>query len=107
MYAWYEEHLGIARDPHAGGALFAWHETESGKEAKTVWSLFPQSSKYFDPSAAPVMINYRVADMEMLLSALQAKGIKILGHEDHEYGKFAWLMDPEGNKIELWEPPKK
>ncbi|HTR34687.1 MAG TPA: VOC family protein [Bryobacteraceae bacterium] len=108
LYAWYEKHLGIVREPHGGGATFRWREAEeSGREGTTVWSLFPKDTKYFAPSGAPFMINYRVDDMDALLAALEAEGVKIdPKREDHEYGRFAWIMDPEGNRIELWEPPK-
>ena len=74
----------------------------------TVWSIFPRDTKYFDPSASPFMINYRVDDLDALLVALQEEGVKIDPHrEDCDYGRFAWIMDPDGNRIELWEPPKK
>ena len=106
MYAWYEKHLGIARDPTSQAVMFAWREPDSGAEGQTVWSLFKQSSNYFDPSTSQVMINYRVGDMDAVVSALESEGIKVLGREDHEYGRFVWILDPEGNKIELWEPPK-
>jgi predicted enzyme related to lactoylglutathione lyase len=72
-----------------------------------VWSIFPRDTKYFDPSASPFMINYRVHDLDALLVALQEEGVKIDPHrEDGDYGRFAWIMDPDGNRIELWEPPK-
>jgi predicted enzyme related to lactoylglutathione lyase len=106
MYAWYEKHLGIARDATAGAAMFTWRDKDSGEEGQTVWSLFEQSSKYFDPSNAQMMINYRVSDMDAVVRALEEDGVKVLGRDDAEYGRFAWIMDPEGNKIELWESPK-
>jgi len=105
LYLWYEKHLGIVRDPHAGGAMFRWQET-GGAEGMTIWSLFPRDTKYFAPSGAPFMINYRVDDMGALLEALKVEGVQIDKHEDTDYGRFAWIMDPEGNRIELWEPPK-
>ena len=74
----------------------------------TVWSVFKDDTKYFDPSRAPFMINYRVDDLDALLETLRAEGVQIdPKREDFEYGRFAWIMDPEGNRIELWEPPKK
>ena len=76
-------------------------------DAHTYLSLFKEDTKYFEPSTASVMINYRVSDMDALVSELTSRGIEILGRQDEDYGKFAWIMDPEGNKIELWEPPKK
>jgi predicted enzyme related to lactoylglutathione lyase len=69
----------------------------------TVWALFEKHSKYFEPSSAPFMLNYRVEDLD----ALRAEGVQIdPKREDFDYGRFAWITDPEGNKIELWEPPK-
>jgi predicted enzyme related to lactoylglutathione lyase len=107
MYAWYEKHLGIQRNAAAQAGVFAWRDKDSGEEGQTIWSLFEQSSSYFDPSKSPVMINYRVADMDAVVAALESEGIQILGREDADYGRFAWIMDPEGNKIELWEAPNK
>ena len=107
MYAWYEKHLGLKQVPEAQAVVFDWKDASTGEQAQTMWSLFEHSSKYFDPSTSPVMINYRVADLDAVVSALQAEGIQIIGREDYDYGRFAWIMDPEGNKIELWEPPKK
>jgi len=106
MYAWYEKHLGIARDPTAQSGIFTWRDKDSGEEGQTVWSLFKESSNYFDPSKSQMMINYRVDDMDALVAALKSEGIEVLKREDSEYGCFAWIMDPEGNKIELWAPPK-
>ena len=107
MYQWYEKHLGIQVHPGAGG-MFPWRRAEDpAQETVTVWSIFPHHSKKFDPSTASFMINYQVEDLHGLLQALRAEGVTIDPKvEDHEYGKFAWIMDPEGNRIELWEPPK-
>ncbi len=105
MYAWYEKHLGL-KSGH-GFVDFAWKDSETGEEAHTYWTLFKSDTKYLDPSTSPFMINYRVADMDAVVSALESEGVKILGRQDDEYGRFAWIMDPEGNKIELWAPPKK
>jgi predicted enzyme related to lactoylglutathione lyase len=85
---------------------FPWKDAETGEDAHTYWSLFKPDTKYMEPSTSSFMINYRVADMDAVVSALEAEGIKILGRQDDEYGRFAWIMDPEGNKIELWAPPK-
>ena len=107
MYEWYEKHLGIKGKPDMG-AMFPWRRADSPEqEMVTIWSVFPQNTKYFEPSSAPFMINYQVEDMDAVLEALRAEGVTIdPKREDHEYGKFAWIMDPEGNRIELWEPPK-
>ena len=106
MYAWYERHLGIKGGEYGGE--FRWRDHDSPeKEGLTVWSFFPPDTKYFEPSTAPVMLNYRVDDLDALLEALRAEGVTIAPkREDYEYGRFAWIMDPEGNKIELWEPPR-
>jgi catechol 2,3-dioxygenase-like lactoylglutathione lyase family enzyme len=105
MYRWYEEHLGVTREP--GGVSFQWRDAEEPeKTGTTVWALFPESTKYFDPSRSPFMLNYRVENLEQLLAALRAEGVQVDDKiESHEYGKFGWIMDPEGNRIELWEPP--
>ncbi len=106
MYAWYEKHLGVKYEPGIQSVDFPWKDAETGEEAHTYWSLFKENTDYFDPSKSAVMINYRVADMDAVVAALQAEGIEILGRQDEVYGRFAWIMDPEGNKIELWAPPK-
>jgi predicted enzyme related to lactoylglutathione lyase len=74
----------------------------------TVWSIFPSSTTYFDPGRAPFMLNYRVDDLDGLLKALREEGVEIdPRREDYDYGRFAWIKDLDGNRIELWEPPKK
>ncbi len=98
LYAWYEKHLGFRRDSQAQAVVF------SASEGLTVWSIFPRTTKYFEPAC---MLNYRVDDIDALVAALRAEGIEILGREDYDYGRFAWIVDPDGNRIELWEPPKK
>jgi len=101
---WYRKHLGIESAPW--GFSFLWRQLEAPEEkGYTVWSPFPSSTKYFEPSEQPYMINYRVDDLEALLAVLAAEGVEILGGPDtEENGKFAWILDPEGRKIELWEP---
>jgi predicted enzyme related to lactoylglutathione lyase len=108
LYQWYEKHLGIQRAPDGSGAMFEWRDSnEPGQKGMTIWSIFPRESKYFDPSASPFMFNYRVDDLDALLKALQEEGVQIdPRREDYDYGRFAWIMDPAGNRIELWEPPK-
>jgi predicted enzyme related to lactoylglutathione lyase len=107
LYAWYEEHLGIQHGPHGEGAEFRWREADGGNDGMTVWSVFKEDTRYFDPGKSPFMINYRVEDLDALLKALEAEGVQIdPKRESYPYGKFAWIMDPEGNRIELWEPPK-
>jgi catechol 2,3-dioxygenase-like lactoylglutathione lyase family enzyme len=106
LYQWYEKHLGIRRQ--YGVVVFDWRDAEDpGKEGQTAWAIFPRTSKKFDPSTAGHMMNYRVDDMDALLAALKEEGVTIDPHrEDGEYGRFAWIMDPDGNRIELWEPAK-
>jgi len=113
LYDWYERHLGIQRDRHGQGASFEWLEaraadgSEPGPKALTAWSIFPHNTKYFGASKSGFMVNYRVDDLDGLLAALKAAGVEIDPHrEDAEYGRFAWITDPDGNRIELWEPPK-
>ena len=101
---WYRTHLGIEADG-ANGFIFEWREAEHpDKTGQTVWSVFPGDTKYFAPSQASFMINYRVADLGAMLEQLRAEGVEVERAENYEYGKFAWVMDPEGNRIELWEP---
>jgi catechol 2,3-dioxygenase-like lactoylglutathione lyase family enzyme len=104
--AWYKQHLGIDVQPW-GGAAFDWNGPDNPDGVgTTAWSLFAQTSDHFAPSTAPFMINYRVHDLHALLAALRAEGVRIEGElQESEYGKFGWIVDPEGNKVELWEPP--
>lgn len=103
---WYQRHLGIDVQPW-GGAAFVWAD-EDGKPVKgtTIWSVGESGSDYYVPSRAPFMVNYRVRDLAALLKALRAEGCEVLDKtDDSEFGKFGWVMDPEGNKVELWQPP--
>ena len=109
LYRWYEQHLGIHRTPDGMGAVFEWRAPDDAdKKGMTVWSIFPRNTKYFDPSSSAFMINYRVEDLDSLLEELKKECVHIDPHrEDYDYGRFAWIMDPDGNRIELWEPPRK
>ena len=104
---WYAKHLGLA--DKGGGAMLPWREhDEPQKEHVTVWTIFPDSTKYFDPSHAPFMINYIVDDMDALLDRLKQEGVKIDPKRMNEsFGSFAWIYDSDGNKIELWQPSAK
>jgi predicted enzyme related to lactoylglutathione lyase len=108
LYAWYEKHLGIEASADGTGATFEWRDAQSPEtKGMTVWSIFPRISKYVGADSQSVMINYRVDNLDALLEALKAEGVEIDPHrEDYEYGRFAWVTDPDGNRIELWEPPK-
>lgn len=105
---WYRKHLGMEPDPNGGGVVFDRRASDDPeKPARTVWSIFPSDTKYFDPSSAPFMINYRVDNLDNLLAQLRSEGVEVdEGLEEYEYGRFAWIMDPEGNRIELWEPAR-
>lgn len=107
LYAWYAKHLGIAARP-GEGASFSWRRADdASEEGMTVWSIFPTSTKYFEPSKAPFMLNYIVDDLDSTLKALREEGVQVDERtEDYDYGKFGWIMDPDGNRIELWEPKK-
>lgn len=104
LAAWYQKHLGMTLEPW-GGAILRWPDDHGGDKGLTVWTVAERTSKWFAPSDAPFMINYRVDDLDGLLANLRAAGIAPLkGPESHENGKFAWIVDPDGNKVELWEP---
>jgi predicted enzyme related to lactoylglutathione lyase len=106
LRAWYKTHLGIDVQDW-GGAAFSWAD-EAGKPTSgtTIWSVGNADGGHFAPSQSSFMINYRVADLYGLLAALRAEGCNVLEKtDDSEYGKFGWVMDPEGNKVELWQPP--
>lgn len=99
---WYRRHLGIDVQPWGGSAF----TSGAGGGETTVWTIMEQGNDYFAPSSAPFMINYRVADLDGLLAQLRDEGCAVDDKvEDSEYGKFGWVMDPEGNRIELWQPP--
>lgn len=103
--SWYKEHLGLNTDQY--GWSFWWKDSE-GKDCMTQWSPFAADTTYFSPSEKPFMVNFRVADLKGLLKALKAEGVTVVGDiQEYDYGKFGWILDPEGNKIELWEPVDK
>ena len=103
LTAWYRTHLGMDIEAW-GGVAFQWAGPDNPDgTGTTIWSAFKQDSDTF---SAPFMINYRVADLPALLAALRAEGCQVLDKEDDsEYGKFGWVVDPDGNKVELWQPP--
>lgn len=99
---WYQKHLGFDTDDW--GCTFWWKDKD-GNKASTQWSPFKEDTNYFEPSSKSFMFNYRVADLEALLKALKKEGVTIVGEiQEYEYGKFGWILDNDGNKIELWEP---
>lgn len=107
LSAWYKRHLGIDVQSWGGAALRWADDVNAPAGGTTAWSLFSADSDHFAPSQSSFMINYRVADLTALLAALRSEGCNVLEQttEDADYGKFGWVMDPEGNKIELWQPP--
>jgi len=102
---WYRKHLGIESESW-GGFAFRWRDDPRSATGATVWSVFAAESEYFNPSGKPFMINFRVADLHQLLAQLRAEGVELDPKTDEsEFGKFGWVMDPDGNRVELWEPP--
>lgn len=99
---WYKTHLGLNTDDY--GCTFWWKD-ENGNKCSTQWSPFKENTEYFAPSKKEFMINYRVENLEELLRILKEEGVTIVGEmQTYDYGKFGWILDPDGNKIELWEP---
>jgi hypothetical protein len=101
LKAWYAKHLGV-------GEIFKWIELDNPSPkipAQTIWSPFRKDTTYFQPANKDFMFNYRVENLVELLKILKAEGVEVVGEiQEFPYGKFGWIMDPEGNKIELWEP---
>lgn len=107
LYQWYEQHLGIKRNPDGHGVAFRWQD-DGDARGFTAWAIFTKESEYFNPSRQSFMLNYRVENLDALLDTLRAEGVWIdPKREDYDYGRFAWILDPEGNRIELWEPPNR
>jgi len=101
LRAWYQRHLGIDVQDW-GGTAFPWNKPDG----VTVWSIFPDTSEYFAPSRAAFMVNYVVEDLHAVLEVLRAEGCDVDPKvEASEFGAFGWVMDPEGNRVELWQPP--
>lgn len=107
LAAWYRDHLGIAVEDW-GGAVFRWTSPDNPSgTGTTVWCPFKADTDYFAPGAASFMVNYRVADLHALLAVLRAEGCDVVDKvEESEFGTFGWAVDPEGNKVELWQPPQ-
>ena len=104
LVAWYRDNLGMDIADW-GGAVLRWPDDGGADGGLTVWTVADPESKWFAPSTSNFMINYRVDDLDGLLAQLKEAGVEIVGGpESHENGKFAWIMDPDGNKVELWEP---
>ena len=105
LAAWYKQHLGIDVQPW-GGAAFTWTDGDGKPFAgTTAWSITSMTSDQFAPSASTFMVNYRVDDLDALIAALRGEGCNVLEPmNDPNFGKFGWVIDPEGNKVELWQP---
>jgi catechol 2,3-dioxygenase-like lactoylglutathione lyase family enzyme len=103
---WYRRHLGVPIEEW-GGTAFRWQSPDNPSgTGTTVWNIFDHDTKYFGPGPSPFMINFRVADLHGLVALLRAEGCNVDDKtDDSEYGKFGWVTDPEGNRVELWEPP--
>ena len=103
MNEWYAKNLGLPVSDY--GVIFKWRQDDDPeKEGQTVWSPFAKSTKYFEPSENSFMINYRVENIEALVEELKKDGVTVLDEiASYDYGKFVHILDPEGNKIELWE----
>ena len=102
---WYRVHLGMNIEAW-GGVSFRWADDNPSGKGTTAWNPFKHDTSYFAPSEASFMINYRVDDLHALLAALRAEGCTVDDKvDDSEYGKFGWVLDPEGNRLELWQPP--
>jgi predicted enzyme related to lactoylglutathione lyase len=104
---WYRTHLGLPVED-GGYAVLKWREHDDPKRpGSTVWAVFEDSTDYFGSSAQRAMLNYRVADLDATLAALRREGVKV---DDNvmadENGRFGWITDPEGNRVELWQPPE-
>lgn len=102
---WYNKHLGLNTDQY--GCTFWWKDKE-GQDCSTQWSPMKDDTNYFKPSKSPFMMNFRVENLEELLKVLRQEGVTVVGEiEEYNYGKFGWILDPDGNKLELWEPNDK
>jgi len=99
---WYNKHLGLNTDQY--GCTFWWKDKE-GNDCSTQWSPMNDDTTYFEPSQSNFMINFRVENLVELLKVLKEEGVTVVGEiQEFEYGKFGWILDPDGNKLELWEP---
>ena len=103
---WYRDHLGLAIDETWWGAILPLTTPQDTAGAYTVWSAFPHDTDYFGAGENGFMVNFRVADLDALLAQLREAGCDVEEKVDEsEFGKFGWVTDPEGNRVELWEPP--
>jgi D-3-phosphoglycerate dehydrogenase len=109
LMAWYQKHLGIKPEQEEStAAMFQWREEDHAEHfGQTVWAIFPDDTKYFDLGSSQFMINFRVSNLRETLDQLRKEGVRVDDNVvGYDFGKFGWIMDPEGNRIELWEPTK-
>lgn len=105
LAAWYRDVLGLQVEPWGGAAL---HDDAPGHPPVVVWNAFPQTTGYMAPSMREFMVNFAVDDLDAIIARLKTKGVAILKRDDNDpNGRFAWVLDPDGTKIELWEPKRK
>ena len=101
---WYADRLGVPLEH--GNIAFTWEDPQHPKrEGMTILGMFPKDTKYFGPGAAPFMVNFRVRDLDAMAAQLKTAGAHVEDIQDTEYGRFTWVTDPDGNRVELWEPP--
>jgi catechol 2,3-dioxygenase-like lactoylglutathione lyase family enzyme len=103
LAAWYEQHLGMKLEKF-GGAILKWPDDHGADKGQTAWHVAGPDSTWFSPSQSSFMINYRVDNLDELVAQLRSSGVEILKAQSDETGKFAWILDPDHNKVELWEP---
>lgn len=105
LAAWYRHHLGVAAGPD-GAVVFRWPDGQAdGRPGSTIWAPFPADTDYFGPGGKQLMLNFRVASLERMLAQLRAAGVPVDERvEEMDFGRFGWCTDPEGNRVELWEP---
>ena len=106
LAAWYSKNLGIPLEPW-GGAILKWTDDKADDRGQTVWHVAEKNTEWFSPSPSSFMINYRIDNMSDMLAQLKRNGVETLkGPESDENGTFLWVLDPDGNKVELWEPKR-
>jgi len=104
LAAWYQKHLGLRLEDW-GGAVLRWPDDKAEDRGLTVWHVAKKDTQWFRPSESSFMVNYRVDNLDELLAQLREGGVDVVGApQSDDNGKFAWIMDPDGNKVELWEP---
>lgn len=101
LAAWYAKHLGLDVDKWNNVKF----EEDASRPGSTLWTPFAEDTTYFGPGPQTFMVNFRVDDLDALLNQLRADGVTVERADDSEYGRFGWVTDPEGTRVELWEPP--